>query len=202
MTELPLDWEGEVGYSRDGEVVHLLLRKLRRRKVRSQKMRLRCSLITNFVLILTAFVLMTGAGAKASDKFTVLFDFNYPTGFFPRGNLILDSAGNLYGTTVEGGLESPTCQYLCGIVFELSPLEGAWTYKVLYYFTGGADGSQPHGRLTQDSKGNLYGTAFDGGTVNGTTGSWGEDFGGTLFELSTGTVPLGATNAPPLEKAR
>jgi uncharacterized repeat protein (TIGR03803 family) len=139
----------------------------------------RRSFVANFLLI-SVVLLMAQLYAKASDTFTVLYDFNYATGALPVGNLILDSAGNLYGTAVEGGLESPNCSYNCGVVFELSPSGSTWTYKVLYYFTGGADGSQPHGRLTRDSKGNLYGTTFNGGTVNGycPVGC------GTIFELS------------------
>jgi uncharacterized repeat protein (TIGR03803 family) len=139
----------------------------------------RYSLAARFVLISVCLVLTNGASASASDTFTVLYDFNYYTGAGPVGDLIFDSAGNLYGTTIYGGLESPNCYSDCGVVFELSPSGDGWTYKVLYYFTGGYDGGEPHGRLTLDSEGNLYGTAYVGGlTENCPTGC------GTVFELS------------------
>jgi uncharacterized repeat protein (TIGR03803 family) len=139
------------------------------------------SRVASFVLILVGLVLTTGISAWASDTFTVLYDFNPPTGYFPVGDLIFDSAGNLYGTTAWGGLISQNCEFDCGVVFELSPSGGGWTYTVLYYFTGGSDGGEPGGRLTLDAKGNLYGTASIGGTVGGPCSSTGC---GTVFELS------------------
>lgn len=145
-------------------------------------MRGRYSLVASFVLILTGLVLTTGISAWGSDTFAVLYDFDYTTGAYSMGDLIFDSAGNLYGTTADGGLENPNCiNFYCGVVFELSPSGGSWTYTVLYYFTGGADGGQPHGRLTLDSKGNLYGTTYLGGTVVDGYCSTGC---GTVFELS------------------
>jgi|SRR5579859_2376682 len=85
-------------------------------------------------------------------------------GAYPNGGLILDPAGNLYGTTSGGGV----CLYSCGTLFQLSPPTssgGAWTYTVLHLF-GGADqpdGGQPNGNLVLDQAGNLYGTAVYGG---------------------------------------
>jgi uncharacterized repeat protein (TIGR03803 family) len=70
------------------------------------------------------------------------------------GRLILDSAGNLYGTTCYGGESG------AGIVFELSPT-GAET--ILYSFTGGTDGSNPLAGVVRDGAGNLYGTTYYGG---------------------------------------
>ena len=144
-------------------------------------MRRRYSLVASIVLILVGLMLTTTASAWASDTFTVLYDFNPPTGYFPVGDLIFDSAGNLYGTTAWGGLISQNREFDCGVVFELSPSGGGWTDTVLYYFTGGADGGEPHGRLTLDSEGNLYGTTYLGGTLSGPCSSTGC---GTVFELS------------------
>lgn len=76
----------------------------------------------------------------------------------PRGSLIMDSAGNLYGTTVGAG------QYSKGSVFKLTPSSGGWTYTSLHDFTGGSDGGYPIGNVTFDASGNLYGTASSGGT--------------------------------------
>jgi uncharacterized repeat protein (TIGR03803 family) len=72
----------------------------------------------------------------------------------PYGSPIRDSAGNLYGTTYQGGA------YNSGTVFEL---EAAGIYKVLYSFQGGADGNGPYAGLVLDSAGNFYGTTFNGG---------------------------------------
>jgi len=80
---------------------------------------------------------------------------------------------------MSGGLENPNCVSDCGVVFELSPSADGWTYKVLYYFTGGYDGGVPHGRLTLDAAGNLYGTAYVGGLNEYCPVGC-----GTVFELS------------------
>jgi uncharacterized repeat protein (TIGR03803 family) len=75
----------------------------------------------------------------------------------PGAGVVLDKAGNLYGTTIYGG------KYGCGVVYELSPLKnGKWRYTVLHAFTG-YDGAQPDADLVLDKKGNLYGTAATGG---------------------------------------
>jgi uncharacterized repeat protein (TIGR03803 family) len=70
-------------------------------------------------------------------------------------------AGNLYGTTVFGGISS-ACNGSCGVVFKLGP-SGKET--VLHNFTGGADGGLPASGLTMDSAGNLYGAADEGGDL-------------------------------------
>jgi uncharacterized repeat protein (TIGR03803 family) len=81
---------------------------------------------------------------------------------YPEADLILDSSGNLYGTTVGGG--SSNCSFGCGTVFELANSSGSYTEKVLYSFTGGSDGAYPEAGLTLDSAGNLYGTTNGGGS--------------------------------------
>jgi len=143
-------------------------------------MRRRYSLAASFALISICFVLMTAATAKASNTYSVLHTFD-STGYFPIGNLIFDPAGNLYGTASRGGLANSNCPLDCGVVFKLSPSGGAWNFEIIYNFTGDGDGGEPHGRLTLDSKGNLYGTTYVGGTVEQgicPTGC------GTVFELS------------------
>src|ERR1700726_2924639 len=52
-------------------------------------------------------------------------------------DLVIDSAGNLYGSTVQGGTHSS------GTVFQLSPSGAGWTHTVLYSFTGSTDGAEP-----------------------------------------------------------
>jgi hypothetical protein len=118
---------------------------------------------------------------------TVLHSFSTSKqGYLPNGNLVFDSAGNLYGATMFGGGYGTTCnkfyQY-CGAVFELSPPKtkgGKWTEKVLHGFRGGTDGANPNGGLVLDSKGAIYGTTFGGGNESGQCGSGGC---GTAFEL-------------------
>ena len=91
--------------------------------------------------------------------------------------LIADGKGNLYGTTKYGGTHSVTYANVttkAGTLFELSPVSGSWTEKVLYNFGATAsDAAHPVASLIFDTKGNLYGTSFGGG-VYGV---------GTVFEL-------------------
>jgi len=85
-------------------------------------------------------------------------------GEFPGGGLIMDSAGNLYGTTEAGGNSSTNCPAGCGTVFELSPSGASWNETVLYAFPGSSnDGSAPAASLVFDTAGNLYGTTAQGG---------------------------------------
>ena len=101
---------------------------------------------------------------------TVLHGFGNGTdGIRPTASVVFDAAGNLYGTTFEGGA------YFCGTVFELTPTAGGnWTEKVLYSFRNATDGCNPSSGLITDIAGNLYGT----------TGYEGTYFGGTVFELT------------------
>ena len=80
-----------------------------------------------------------------------------------ESGLARDAAGNLYGTTLFGG-DYVHCVYGCGTVYKLSPNHGGWTYTLLYEFTNGNDGANPIGGVVVDGSGNLYGTAYQGGT--------------------------------------
>jgi hypothetical protein len=104
-------------------------------------------------------------GGKWTEK--VLHSFAGGTdGANPNGGLVLDSKGNVYGTTYIGGNDSGECGAVgCGTVFELrSPTTkgGAWAGKVLCRFDG-QDGANPAAGVIFDHKGNVYGTAFAGG---------------------------------------
>jgi len=91
---------------------------------------------------------------------TILHNFGlYPTdGVEPAAGLILDSSGNLYGTTNGGGGQN------FGTVFELKPSQsGAWTEQVLHNFGVAMDGRNPRGSLVMDAGGSLYGTTYAGG---------------------------------------
>jgi uncharacterized repeat protein (TIGR03803 family) len=112
----------------------------------------------------------------ASGTEKVLHSFTGGTeGERPFAGVIRDKAGNLYGTTVDGGTGSCTSPYGngCGTVYKLAP-DG--TLTTLWSFTGGNDGSYPHGALLLDKKGNLYGTTTSGGPANV----------GTVFEIVGG----------------
>jgi len=96
---------------------------------------------------------------------------NSPDGALPAAGLIFDAAGNLYGTTYEGG----TSNY--GTVFELMPTQGGgWTEQVLYSFYQGTDGYQPLAGLIFDAAGNLYGTT--------SLSSFPVEYTGVVFELT------------------
>jgi len=110
-------------------------------------------------------------------KETVLHSFSGGRdGASPFANLVFDSAGNLYGTTLTGG-DTAGCS--CGVVFKLSPVSGGWQETVLHTFTG-TNGGNPQGALIFDPSGNLYGTTATGGENFGCDG----DGCGTVFGLS------------------
>ena len=95
-------------------------------------------------------------------------------GKFPNGGLIQDSVGNIYGTTLQGGVTGGCC----GTVFKVDP---AGHETVLYSFLlanqGNGDGAFPNGGLTLDSAGNLYGTTNGGGLATGCS------YCGTVFKI-------------------
>lgn len=93
------------------------------------------------------------------------------------GPLALDNAGNLYGTTADGGDRSG-CSPGCGVVFKVDP-EGNET--TLYTFSGGGDGASPAANVIRDAHGNLYGTTSEGGPRNYPCATAGC---GVVFELT------------------
>jgi uncharacterized repeat protein (TIGR03803 family) len=100
----------------------------------------------------------------ASGDETVLHRFQGGTdGANPAGRLLLDPAGNLYGTTEQGGNGSCSVGQGCGTVFRL---DAAGRETILYRFTGGTDGQLPQAGLVRDKAGNLYGTTIFGGNPN------------------------------------
>lgn len=101
----------------------------------------------------TVFML---ASSGSNWMFTTLSSLPPGTGSY--GSPIMDTSGNVYGTTFSSGL------YGFGSVFELTPSGGGWTYTVLHDFTGGSDGGNPWGNVTLEPNGKLYGTTSGGGS--------------------------------------
>jgi uncharacterized repeat protein (TIGR03803 family) len=122
----------------------------------------------------TVFELSPSTSGTWSE--TVIYRFQGGTdGSLPSSGLILDQAGNLYGTTSDGGPDD------AGTVYELTPNgAGGWTETILYSFQGAPDGAQPNG-VVFDQLGNLYGTTAAGG--NALCDSDQNQDCGTIFEL-------------------
>jgi uncharacterized repeat protein (TIGR03803 family) len=121
-------------------------------------------------------------------KETVLYTFcatkDCPDGANPEGGLVFDQEGNLYGTTVAGGLKNQTyCLGTCGVVFKLTP---GGKETVLYRFcaqSGCVDGDEPAAGLAFDQEGNLYGTTYYGGVYSNNTCSPYISGCGVVFKL-------------------
>ncbi len=98
----------------------------------------------------------------------------------PETGLLMDKAGNLYGTTISGGISSCSAQGnpYCGTVFKLAK-NGKLTLQ--HSFTGGSDGGAPYGGLIMDDAGNLYGTTYVGGNLN--CNQQGEQGCGVVYKL-------------------
>jgi uncharacterized repeat protein (TIGR03803 family) len=104
----------------------------------------------------------------AAGTETILYSFGARAndGMDPVGSLIMDSAGNIYGTTSSGGSGGT------GTVYKIDPSR---TETILYSFgIGNSDGAAPFGSLIIDNTGNLYGTTTQGGAY----------FEGTVFKIS------------------
>jgi uncharacterized repeat protein (TIGR03803 family) len=115
----------------------------------------------------TVFEIAAGGAESVLYSFTGNAD-----GGFPEASVVLDSSGNIYGTTTRGGAFNQ------GTVFEVS----GGVETVLYSFQGGTDGSIPADGLTMDSAGNLYGTTEQGGNPKGC-----QNQGcGTVFQIASG----------------
>lgn len=106
---------------------------------------------------------------------SILHDFaGGADGAGANGGLLMDGAGNLYGTTSSGGNGS-SASGGNGTVYKLAPDgTGGYTETILYGFLGSTDGTVPNGGLIMDSAGNLYGT-----TNGGLGGAY-----GNVFEIS------------------
>jgi uncharacterized repeat protein (TIGR03803 family) len=125
----------------------------------------RCKYVLAFSLVLGVAVL--GTPSSQAQTFSIIHNFAWNDGANPLAGLAIDSNETLYGTTSAGGSSG------YGVVFAMNL---AGSEKVLYNFTGGADGASPQSSLILDSLGNLYGSTYSGGTYGA----------GTVFEVTKG----------------
>jgi uncharacterized repeat protein (TIGR03803 family) len=139
----------------------------------------------------TAFELSPNVDGSWSE--TILYNFCSnrvndlcADGYNPQAGLVMDANGNLYGTTVDGGMSNCPDSFGCGTAFELSPPPipgGSWTLTTLYSFCQNytnntcIDGFAPVGGVALDSTDNVYGTTIAGGAANN----------GVVYELSSGS---------------
>jgi len=149
-----------------------------------------------FLLVISSGALSTNEASKApAAKEKVIYSFQGGSdGALPMSDLVLDSSGNLYGTTSAGG--TGVCNNNgCGTVFELKRTSSGWQEQVLHSFQGGIDGEFPQAGVIFDSSGNLYGTTNSGGSNHlGTVfklapngkGGWTESI---LYSFVAGTNP-------------
>jgi uncharacterized repeat protein (TIGR03803 family) len=121
------------------------------------------------------------------------FEGGNSDGANPIAGVVVDAAGNVYGTTAQGGSAG------LGTVYMLTPQSnGTWTETVLYSFLGGNDAATPNSSLTFDAGGNLYGTAGGGAYGQGTVfklthsgGNWPESIVHTFTGAADGGQPFG-----------
>lgn len=122
-----------------------------------------------------------------------LYDFG-DDGCSPESDVTFDSAGNLYGTTILGGM------WNAGTIFQLSPSPGgSWSYSAIHEFNPNVkDGFRPEGGVIFDSAGNLYGTTSGGGDtgwgavfeLTPDEGSWTENILYSFAGGNDGAVPI------------
>lgn len=130
---------------------------MKRNSMQRNKCRSTASRALGALVVLTLTILMLVPGSWALKYRTLYGSTNSRYGSTPYAGLILDQAGNLYGTAGAGGV------YGYGTIFELSPAgNGGWKGKLLHSFNG-KDGTQPNADLILDAQGNLYGTTIFGG---------------------------------------
>jgi len=112
-------------------------------------------------VLAVTLILLPNSWAASRER--VLHTFDIATAGFPVSGLAMDANGNLYGTTLRGGVG--TCSEGCGVVFKLTKNnQGGLTYSVLHSFVGFAsDGGAPFGAPIVASAGNVYGTTTLGG---------------------------------------
>jgi len=99
---------------------------------------------------------------------TTLVSFNNTNGDQPFAGLISDAAGDLFGTTIDGGANG------YGTVFEIAKTSTGYSAPITLVSFNNTNGANPYGALISDAAGDLFGTTANGG-ANG---------GGTVFEIA------------------
>ena len=136
----------------------------------------RFSRFMSWVLSVLAVAATLVRGAGATNPPQMIYSFSGgPDGEYTDTDLVIDQAGNIYGTSVQGGA------YGSGTVWQLSPSASGWIHTVLYDFRGGQDGGEPYKGVALDKHGNLYGTAGVGGKYVGPCSDTGC---GVVFKLA------------------
>ncbi len=131
-----------------------------------------------FLLVLT--VLVNHSVQAQSYTYNKVYDFSGKLdGYMLEAGVTMDGSGNLYGTAYSGG------KYNWGTVYKLRNRMGAWSFALLYSFTGGNDGGEPAARVVFGPDGSLYGTTILGGS----------DYG-TVFNLKPPPTPPPTVFAP------
>jgi len=127
-----------------------------------------CSTVVTALAALTA---VAPAANAITNNFATLVNFNSSTGDTPfYGQLVLDSSGNIYGTTSQG----PGSNF--GTIFEI-PANTNTLNTLAVFNSKETTGSQPNASLLLDNSGNIYGTSWSGGIGNS----------GTIFKVAPGT---------------
>ena len=130
----------------------------------------------------TAFELKPNSSGGYTESVIYRFHPTELDGYFPSAPLVMDGAGNLFGTTSGGGVKGG-CESGCGTVFRLTPTGSTYTETIIHRFKSFPNGGQPYGGLLLDDAGALYGTTANGGYSCNSQGC------GTVFKLN----PRGST---------
>ncbi|WP_353228619.1 choice-of-anchor tandem repeat GloVer-containing protein [Novosphingobium sp.] len=119
----------------------------------------------------TVFELVKGTSGYGAP--VTIAAFTGANGANPRGGLLLDAAGNLFGMTSAGGAAAN------GTVFEIIKTTTGYNAPITLATIDGVNQASVRGGLIADAAGNLFGTTFNGGALND----------GSVFELvKTGTT--------------
>ncbi|MGA8273908.1 MAG: choice-of-anchor tandem repeat GloVer-containing protein [Candidatus Sulfotelmatobacter sp.] len=131
------------------------------------------------IVVAIASLIFTVSASAAGPAESTLYNFlGHPDGSNPGAPVTFDKAGNIFGTTRNGGMSG------WGTIFELSPSAiepSGWSENILYSFEAGSDGANPSSGVVFDQKGALYGEVL--------TGSVGQ---GDVYELTPPTTPGGS----------
>jgi uncharacterized repeat protein (TIGR03803 family) len=144
-----------------------------------------------FMLSITLAAVFGTAPSAAGQSFRVIHSFTGSVdGSTPNSAMVMDQAGNLYGTTSYGGAQPGNAG--SGVVFKLVQKNSSWLISPLYTFRGGSDGSYPGAPVVIGLDGRLYGTTSLGGNPGCPAG-----LGcGTVYQLQPPARPCQSAVCP------